>query len=510
MGAPPGPIPLGDGFVGPAVGFVNVAAGAGIGHAELDAEVRPGDPDAVIHPVMNPHVIAPGHVAFDALGPGPYLVQHPAVGGLDGVALFAFFLVEMMLAGVVVACPMTLQAQPVAFLHALDAVDVVAVAAAHVPRVHLALSERGVGIHLFQDLAVGEIQVPGEQARQHGVQQVGLDVGVIPQDRPPGMARCAQLHGFAGPQLGGAHRKLEVLHRRPGHVRKLRPLHMSRSGAVAGLAADVDVRPGGLVRVGLDVVVFPEVGGMTCRAHPVPVLRRVGPVQPVLRIYRLVRVEMIPAPGVHIPGDGQALHPAAGKGNQVLLEGVPAEGVRDLEIPHPAFGTLGVDKVLAVLAIEPGGDAGMFKGRVVEIAAHTRLGRDLHGVIVVGAFPQFVFGLMAGAAFLAADKHGGTARLRGRHAGMIFHHGQRDGDDDQRGGEDACEFPARHKQLNPNGLNPKFEYRNSKQILNLIFLWVYHLLRLKPAAFDSLARFHLHDVVLNADRKNIERPRRRG
>ena len=219
---------------------------------------------------------------------------------------------------------------------------------------------------------------------------------------------------------------------------------MPRSRAVAGLAADVDVRPGGLVRVGLDVVVLPEVGGMARGAHPVPVLRRVGPIQPVLRVYRLVRVEMIPALGFHIPGDGQALHPAAGKRNQVLLERVPAEGVRDLEIPHPAFRALGVDKEFAVLAIEPGDDPGVFKGRVVEIAAHARLGGDLHGVIVVGALPQLVFGLVAGAAFLAADKHGGTACQRGRHAGMIFHHGQRDGDHDQRGGEDAYEFPAVH------------------------------------------------------------------
>ena len=395
---------------------------------------------------MHPHVMAPGHVAPDALGPGPDVEQHPAVGRLDGVALFALLLVEMMLAGVVVGRPVALQAQAVAFLHAPDAVDVVAVAAAHVPRVHLALGERGVRVHLFQDLPVGEIQLPGEQARHHGVQQVGLDVGVIPQDRPARMARRTELHGLAGPQPGGAHRKLEVLHRRPGHVGQLGPLHVPRPRAVAGLAADADVRPGGPVGVGLHVEVLPEVGGVARRAHPVPVLRRVGPVQPVLRVDRLVRVEVIPAPGVHVPGDRQALQPAAGKRDQVLLEGVPAEGVGDLELPHPACGAPGVDEKFAVPAIEPRDDPGVFEARVVEIAAHARLGRDLHGVIVVGAFPELVLGLVTGLARLAADEVGGAARLRGRHARMELPAGKRDGQNDQRSGDDPYEFPTVHKK----------------------------------------------------------------
>ncbi len=392
--------------------------------------------------------------------PVPDFSQHLAVGGLDGVALFPLLLVEMMLGGVVVACPVALKAQAVAFLHAFDAVDVVAVAAAHIPRVHLALGERGVGIDLFQDLAVGEVQVLGEQAWQHGIQKIRFDVGVIPQDRPAGMARRAQLHQFAGLQPGGADRKVEVFHRRPGHVRKLGPLHMPGSGAVAGFAADVDVRPGGLVRVGLDVVVLLEVGGMARGAHPVPVQGRVGPILPVFRGYRLVRVEVIPPLAFHIPGDGQALHPAAGKRDQVLLKGVPSEGVGDLEIPHDAIRPLGMDKELVVLAVEPGDDAEAFKGGIVEIATHAGFGGDLHGMIVIGAFPEFIFRLMAGPAFLAAGEIGGSDRLRLPRAVMMFHDRKRYRDDDQCGGEDADEFPAKHKiQI----LKIKFEYRNRKK-----------------------------------------------
>ena len=93
---------------------------------------------------------------------------------------------------------------------------------------------------------------------------------------------------------------------------------------------------------------------MARSAHAIPVQGCIGPILPVFRGYRLVGVEMIPSPAFHIPGDWQTLHPAAGKRYQVLLKGVPSEGVDDLEIPHNAFRSLGVDKKLVVLAVEPG------------------------------------------------------------------------------------------------------------------------------------------------------------
>ena len=131
-----------------------------------------------------------------------------------------------MLGCVVVTCPVALKAQAVAFLDGLDAVDVMAVAAAHIPCVHLALGERGVGIDLIQNLTVGKVQFPGKQAGQHGIQKILFGVGVIPQDRPTGMTRRAQFHQFAGFQFGGANCKVVVFHFRPSHVRKFRPLHM--------------------------------------------------------------------------------------------------------------------------------------------------------------------------------------------------------------------------------------------------------------------------------------------
>ena len=112
-------------------------------------------------------------------------------------------------------------------------------------------------------------------------------MGVIPQDSTPGMTRRAQLHQFPGAESGCFHHQIIVFHLGPGHVRQFGPFHMTRSGTVTGLAAHIDVRPGGLIGIGLDIVVFFQIGGMAFGTHAVPVLSGIGPVQPVLRVNRL-------------------------------------------------------------------------------------------------------------------------------------------------------------------------------------------------------------------------------
>ena len=217
---------------------------------------------------------------------------------------------------------------------------------------------------------------------------------------------------------------------------------------MAGFAADIDVRPGGLVRVGLNIVVFLQVGGMARGAHAVPVHGCIGPILPVFRVYRMVRVQVIPPPAFHIPGDGQALHPAAGKRDQILLKGIPPESVGNLEIAHNAIRPLGMDKELAVLAVEPGDDAEAFKGGIVEIATHTGFGGDIHGMKVIGAFPQLIFRLMAGPAFLAADEICGSAPLYLPGTVMMLNDRKRYRNHDQCGGENSNNFPAEHIGLN--------------------------------------------------------------
>ena len=70
-----------------------------------------------------------------------------------------------------------------------------------------------------------------------------------------------------------------------------------------------------------------------------------------------VAVGVEPLSALGVPGQAQGLETAAGKGHQVLLEWLVAEGVGDLELAHLAPRPLGPDQELAVAAIEAGGDA---------------------------------------------------------------------------------------------------------------------------------------------------------
>ena len=91
---------------------------------------------------------------------------------------------------------------------------------------------------------------------------------------------------------------------------------------------------------------------MALSAHAVPVLGGIGPVQPVIGFYRSFRRYAVPFVVSRVPGDVQRLQAAAGEGNQVLLQGVPAEGVGDLEVAHLTTGAIGVDKEFAVFPVE--------------------------------------------------------------------------------------------------------------------------------------------------------------
>ena len=73
------------------------------------------------------------------------------------------------------------------------------------------------------------------------------------------------------------------------------PFKMSRARAMAGFATDVDLTPLGPEPIRVRIVVFPQVGGVTIRAHEVPVLRRAGPVQFVVVRDPVLGIEVKPA-----------------------------------------------------------------------------------------------------------------------------------------------------------------------------------------------------------------------
>ena len=181
------------------------------------------------------------------------------------------------------------------------------------------------------------------------------------------------------------HGEREVLHRQPGHGRRLGPFHVQGARPMAGLAAHGDLAPGGLVGVLLRVVALADPGGVALRAHHIPVLGGPGPVEPVRRGDDLVGVQRVPAFLLDVPGDGEGLQPPPGKGDQVLLEREPPEGVGHLELAGLAVGAFGAHEVLPVFSEEPRGLPLLREGGIVEVAQDGVLAGGGHRQGVIGA-----------------------------------------------------------------------------------------------------------------------------
>jgi hypothetical protein len=161
-------------------------------------------------PPVDDHVRLLGHVALDTQVPVARLAVDLA-------------LVEVVVVAVIDLRLVALGAQVVLRLDQLKAVHVVAVAAPHVILEHLALDERAVDVHLFQDLAVGVIQPLSQLTRHDVVQEVRSGVVVVAQLRPARMARRAQFHLVPGAHAAGPDDQLIVLRLRAGHGRRLGP-----------------------------------------------------------------------------------------------------------------------------------------------------------------------------------------------------------------------------------------------------------------------------------------------
>jgi hypothetical protein len=127
----------------------------------------------------------------------------------------------------------------------------------------------------------------------------------------------------------------------------------------------------------------------TPRTARVPVLVGAGPVQRVRVIACVVRVQVVPAlpavrRGTRIPGDGKRLQPAAGEGQEVLLQRIDAEHPGHGVVLQRAIGPVGAhDDSRPSRRVKARLDAVVDKARVVEIAEHGVPRGLLHGEVVV-------------------------------------------------------------------------------------------------------------------------------
>ena len=191
-----------------------------------------------------------------------------------------------------------------------------AVAAGDAGGEHLALLERTVIVDLIEHLAVGVVEPCAQSARRGGCRIASRPGsqssetcrgghGTGRRSRPPcatsaggtlrtrdcrSSDRSARRHPVRSSKrttspLAGS----SLLCERPPAFLRVCPGDVARSLAVAGLAADADLGPGGGEAIAWRVVILAHAGRVALGAHEVPVLVEPGPMQNVVVADLLIR-----------------------------------------------------------------------------------------------------------------------------------------------------------------------------------------------------------------------------
>ena len=145
--------PFRDALRGPLGGSVGMALRAGVGRPDRRREIGPRDANAVIAPVVHPHVGFRGHVAIDALRTG------------------AALRVMMMLRDIEFCRQMALRAEPIALRAERQTMRLMAIGAGDAGLIHAALDERTIFEHFAIDLPIGMIEAGLKQGRQIGIEE---------------------------------------------------------------------------------------------------------------------------------------------------------------------------------------------------------------------------------------------------------------------------------------------------------------------------------------------------
>ena len=212
---------------------------------------------------------------------------------------------------------------------------------------------------------------------------------------------------------------------------------------MAGLAADIDLKPGGGIAILIAVIGFMDPSGMAFGAHPVPGLTAPGPVQPITRASDLVGRQAVPLFLHRIPGDVQTLEPSSGKGYQILLQRMHAKNIGDFKNAGLAVRPFGFNHELPIQAKKSAGHPVIRIGEsdVFEVTQHGFVGGPVHGQIMVRTSPLLVGGLMAGGAFFAAGK--GEDLFFGQvFAALVSGQINKGREENQQGGDKGNQLPA--------------------------------------------------------------------
>ena len=175
---------------------------------------------------------------------------------------------------------------------------------------------------------------------------------------------------------------------------------MIRGGTVTGLAADVDLRPGGLKTSRNGIIILFEICRVAEGALEIPILVDPGPVHRIAGRQSAVGVEMKPALTAlvfcaGVPRDSECLQPAVVQFDEILLKRPKSKRVADLKIRQVAVRAVCPNPELVVLLEESREHSVVVEGRVVEPSKDSFVGRLLHGGGMLRALPLSKFELMA-------------------------------------------------------------------------------------------------------------------
>jgi hypothetical protein len=255
----------------------------------------------------------------------------------------------VMRSGRILVGGVALQADAVAGRAKFGAVGLMAIAAGDASSEHLALLERAVIIDLVEHLPVSIIEPAGERRDDMSVRQppagnpipgkfsasrmaqaagfdfpanesrceVTLRISSLGIDPPDDIASLVEANDEALPRI-------VVFAERPPALPRACPGDVVRALAVAGLATHADFRKARGEAIVGRIVILVHAGRVALGAHEIPVLVELRPVQHVVVLDLLVRIEMEPALsalllGAAIPGDRQRLEPAVRKFDEILL-----------------------------------------------------------------------------------------------------------------------------------------------------------------------------------------------
>ena len=105
---------------------------------------------------------------------------------------------------------------------------------------------------------------------------------------------------------------------------------------MAGFATHADFREARGKAIVSRIIVLAHAGRMALRAHEIPVLVQLSPMQDVIVFDLLVRIEMEPTLATlllrtSVPGDRERLQPSVREFDEILLQRIDPEGVFHLE-----------------------------------------------------------------------------------------------------------------------------------------------------------------------------------